>query len=169
MILNWNQTTIKYIPISNWTIATEGSKRVELIGQDDKRQITATFACALSGDFLPIQLLYEGKTSKCHPVVSFPEEWHVTHTADHWCNEDTMIDYIKLVIVSYLDNMKKKLDLSPTHTGLVILDEFKGQTSSRVLNLLEECHLMYVIVPPNCTDHLEPLDVSVNRAAKHFM
>ena len=34
MILNWDQTTIKYIPVSNWTMATEGSKRIELIGQE---------------------------------------------------------------------------------------------------------------------------------------
>lgn len=169
MILNWDQTAIKYIPVSNWTMATEGSKRVELIGQDDKRQITATFAGTLAGDFLPIELVYEGKTSKCHPSVSFPEGWHVTHTANHWCNEDTMIDYIKLVIAPYMDDMRKKLGLSPTHTGLVILDEFKGQTTPQVLKLLEEHHLMYVIVPPNCTDRLQPLDVSVNRAAKHFM
>jgi len=32
MILNWDQTVIKYIPVSNWTMATEGSKRIELIG-----------------------------------------------------------------------------------------------------------------------------------------
>ena len=42
MILNWDQTAIKYIPVSNWTMATEGSKRIELIGQDDRQQITAT-------------------------------------------------------------------------------------------------------------------------------
>ena len=36
MILNWDQTTIKCILVSNWTMATEGFKRIELIGQDDK-------------------------------------------------------------------------------------------------------------------------------------
>ena len=102
-------------------MATDGSKRVELIRQDDKRQITATFAGTLSGDFLPIQLVHEGKTSKYHPSVNFPE-WHVTHTTNHWCNEDIKVDYIKLVIVPYMNNMRKKLDLSPAYTGLVILD-----------------------------------------------
>ena len=28
---------------------------------------------------------------------------------------------------------------------------------------------MYVIIPPNCTDQLQPLDVSVNQAAKRFL
>ena len=28
---------------------------------------------------------------------------------------------------------------------------------------------MYVIVPSNCTDRLQPLDASVNQAAKHFI
>ena len=169
MILNWDQTAIKYIPISNWTMATEGSKRIELIGQDDKRQITATFAGTLTGNFLPIELVYKGKTARCHPLIDFPKGWHITHTTNHWCNEDTMIDYIKLVIVSYMNETRKKLTLSPSHTGLVILDEFRGQTTQKVLTLLEEHHLMYVIVPPNCTDRLQPLDVSVNRAAKHFI
>jgi len=159
MILNWDQTAIKYIPVSNWTMATEGSKRIELIGQDDKRQITAAFAGTLTGQFLPIQLVYEGKTTKCHPSIEFPKGWHMTHTANHWCNEEKMIEYIKSVIVPYMDDTRERLGLSPIHTGLVILDHFKGQTTQKVLNLLEENHLMYRLVPANCTDRLQPLDV----------
>ena len=36
MILNWNQTAIKYIPVLTWTMAAQGSKRIEEIGQDNK-------------------------------------------------------------------------------------------------------------------------------------
>ena len=169
MIVNWDQTAIKYIPLSNWTMAKEGSKRVEVVGIDDKRQITATFAASLSGNFLPVEMVYEGKTTKCHPAVKFPEGWHVTHTPNHWCNEDTMVEYITTVIVPYMNEKRRHLGLDPKHTGLVILDEFKGQTTEKVLKLLSANDLMYVIVPPNCTDRLQPLDVSVNRAAKQFL
>ena len=41
LIINWDQTGINYVPVLSWTMEVEGSKRVELIGKDDKRQITA--------------------------------------------------------------------------------------------------------------------------------
>lgn len=121
----------------------------------------------LTGSFLTKQLVYEGKTTRCYPLIDFPKGWHITHTANHWYDQDTKIDYIKLVIVPYMTETRKKLVLSQTHAGLV--DEFKGQTTQKVLSLLEEYHLMYVILPPNCTDHLQPLDVSVNQATKDFI
>ena len=69
LIINWDQTGMHYVPVSSWTIAKEGSKRVE-IGIDDKRQITAVFGCSLTGDFLPVQLVYLGKTNKMSSVFS---------------------------------------------------------------------------------------------------
>ena len=36
-------------------------------------------------------------------------------------------------------------------------------------SILEENSIFYVIVPPNCTDRLQPLDISVNKAAKEFL
>jgi len=58
-IINWDQTVIKYAPVSNWT---QGSKRVEIVGIDDEQQITAMLIVSASGRLLPVQVIYEGKT-----------------------------------------------------------------------------------------------------------
>ena len=36
LILNWDQTAVHYVPVSNWTMAIEGSKKVSIAGIDDK-------------------------------------------------------------------------------------------------------------------------------------
>ena len=51
LVLNWDQTGIKIVPSSNWTMERQGSKCVELIGTADKRQITAMFCGNVIGFF----------------------------------------------------------------------------------------------------------------------
>ena len=63
LIINLDQTGIKLVPSGDWTMAPEGSRRVEVVGLVDKRQITATFAATLDGTFLPMQSLYQGRQS----------------------------------------------------------------------------------------------------------
>ena len=78
MVVNWDQTAMKIVPSCTWTMEKRGTKRVEIKGVDDKRQITAVFACTVSGKFLPIQLIYQGTTTRCHPKgVMFPSDWHI--------------------------------------------------------------------------------------------
>ncbi len=74
LIINWDHTGLDYVPVSSWTMAKEGSKRVEIAGIDDKRQITAVFAGTLASEFLPPQLIYKGKTPRCLPNVEFPKD-----------------------------------------------------------------------------------------------
>ena len=38
LLISWDQTAIKYVPLSNWTQEVKGSKRIEIAGIDDKRQ-----------------------------------------------------------------------------------------------------------------------------------
>ena len=40
MIINWGHTGIHYVPVSNWMLAKEGPKRIEIAGVEDKRQLT---------------------------------------------------------------------------------------------------------------------------------
>ena len=71
LIINWDQTAMKYVPVSQWTMERVGSKHVEIASLDDKRQITAVFAGSLTGDFLPVQLVYQGKTEKVILLLVF--------------------------------------------------------------------------------------------------
>ncbi len=150
-------------------MALKGSPRVEIKGIDDKRQITAVFCASLYGDFLPIQLIYGGKTSRCHPPFAFPNDWLISHSPNHWSNEDTMIAYIKYVINPYVDGVRDRLGLGKDQAALAVFDHFKGQLTPKISQLLEENNVQSVLVPPSCIDRLQPLDVSVNRSAKAFL
>ena len=169
LVINWDQTSIHYVPVSNSTMAKEDSKRVEIAGIDNKRQITAIFAGTMAGDFLPPQLIYQGKTAKCLPSVEFPSDWHVTHTENHWSNEKTMFDYLQKILFPYIEKKRKAFELNSEVPALVLFDRFRGQCTKEFLDLLEAKRIHIAIVPANCTDRLQPLDVSVNKAAKEFL
>ncbi len=38
LIINWDQTAMKIVPSSSWTMEKRGTKRVEIVAIDDKRQ-----------------------------------------------------------------------------------------------------------------------------------
>ena len=63
LILNWDQTGIKIVPSSTWTMEQQGTKRVDPVGAGDKGQIIAVFCGSLVGDFLSVQVIYAGKTA----------------------------------------------------------------------------------------------------------
>ena len=108
LVINLDQTATYYVPVGSWTMETEGAKWVEIAGKDDKRQITAVFAGSMAGDFLPIQLVYKGKTPGCLPnVQSVPEGWHLTYSPSHWSTEWTMRDYIQKIVLPYVERRDK--------------------------------------------------------------
>ena len=167
LILNWDQSGIRIVPSSTWTMEQRGAKRVEMIGVNDKRQITAVFCGTLLGDFLPVQLIYKGKTPRCHPNFKFPEEWHITHSPKHWSNEETMIQYINHIVLPYISKVRESFDdITP---ALVIMDNFKGQITEDVLTLLNNNNVHTCLLPPNTTDRLQPMDISVNKPAKDYI
>ena len=53
--------------------------------------------------------------------------------------------------------------------GLVIMDNFRGQVMESIAHVLEENNVFTTLLPPNTTDWLQPLDISVNKPAKAFL
>ena len=170
LLINWDQTAMKIVPSSSWTMEKRGTKRVEIAAIDDKRQITALLTCTAAGSFLPVQLIYEGTTKRTFPNnVAFPQGWNITCSSNHWSNGDTMIEYVYKILIPYVTEKWKELTLAPDYPALALFDTFKGQCTDEVYDLLDQNNILYVFIPANCTDKLQPLDLSVNKAAKDFM
>ena len=77
--------------------------------------------------------------------------------------------YITKIILPYLADVKRKLKLLPSHPALLLFDNFKGQCTEKLLKLLDANIINVVLIPPNCTDRLQPLDLSINKTAKEFL
>ena len=165
-MINVDETPLKIVPVDKWTLEREGSKQVPVVGLEDKREITGLLGCTLSGRMLPPQLIYEGKTERCHPSFTFPEKWDIWHSESHWCTHTTMTRYVEMVLEPWLECCREELALSPTQRALVVLDVYKAHRTSDVLGVLKEAGFELVFVPGNCTSELQPLDVAVNSRFK---
>ena len=159
--------TMEEIPpelvLTCWTMEQVGAKRVEIAGVNEKRQITAVLCGSLTGDYLPMQLIYQGKTNRCHPVFDFLKDWDVTHSPKHWSTENMMLGYIKEIIVPYVDSTRDFLGQDSTQSALVIINNFKGQVTESVNLLLEANNIHVCLLPPNTTD------LPVNKPVKDFL
>ena len=162
LVLNLDQTSSKCVPSCNKTLAKRGSKAVSIAGSTDKRMITATFVITLSGDFLPIQLIYGGKTKKSIPAFKFPDEFHVTANPKHYSNEKESLEMMRKIIIPYVEEECRRLHLSNSHPAVLIMDVFKGQMTDAVKKVLKENRILLEKVPANLTYLFQPLDVSIS-------
>ena len=102
-ILNLDQTPLSYVFPWKYTFNPKGAKTVSIKGIDDKRQIASTFSVSMTGKFLPIQLIYEGKTPKCLPRFDFPADFNVFFPDNHWSNTGKSIELFEKVTFPYLN------------------------------------------------------------------
>ena len=122
LVLNLDQTPSKFVPGSRSTLA---KKKVQPM-------ITLTFAVTLNGTFLPMHIIYGGKTKKCLPRgVKFPSTFSLSYNPKHYSNEKKVLKYLDEIIIPYIDGERERLGL-PNQIALLIMDIFKGQKTDAV-------------------------------------
>ena len=107
------------------TMAEKNSKSVPIKGLTDKRNITLTFVISLAGEFLPMQVIYQGKTKASLPRnFVFPKGFCLTQNPKHYSNEEEtlkLIDsIINLLAISGTDTPAVEVTTNPesnTHLG----------------------------------------------------
>lgn len=155
LIMNLDHTPLKYVPVSHHTMAKKGTKSVSIAGCSDKRGITGTFVITLDGKFLPIQLIYGGKTKQSLSRFKFTESFSLSFNPKHFSNTEESVKIINEIIIPYVERDKEKLD-NATQSALLILDVFRGQLKEEVTDLLQANKIFFVTVPNNMTQIFQP-------------
>ena len=73
----------------------KGMATVETIGLGDKPLITATFVITLDRRYVPMQLIYDGKTTRSIPHVNVPSFFSLSANREHLSNTDKSAKVIK--------------------------------------------------------------------------
>jgi hypothetical protein len=126
----------------------------------------------LDGDLLPLQLVFEGKTEQCHPPLSDTARdahFHLTHSINHWSNQETMRQYITEIIVPYAERMAQKHNLPRRQEIILVLDCWSVHKSAEFRAFIKKEHpnIHLVFIYPNCTSELQVADVILQRPFKH--
>jgi hypothetical protein len=176
-IINWDQTAVLLMQSSKYTYHNIKEKQVPIVGQEEKRQITAVVASTLAGDLLPLQLIFKGqdtnkKQQKAVPTlrdvdIKRTRGWHLTQTANHWSSLDSMQDYIRYIIRPWVDAKGRELGIINPHCVL-LLDCWSVHKSEEFRAWIARAYPFYhlVFVPAGCTGKAQPADVILQRPFK---
>ena len=94
LIMNFEQTPSKFVPVLSSTLAECNIRQVVIKGIDDKQAKTGTFAFTLDDQFLGMQLIYGGKTTQSLPRYEFLVEFSLNVNQKHYGNQKVLIKFV---------------------------------------------------------------------------
>ena len=110
LVINLDQTPLKFVPVSPRTLAKKAAKSVAIAGSSDKQSITEAFTITLGGKFLPLQLTYGGKTKQSLPRFKFSKSFSLSTNPKHFSNTEESLKIINEVILPYVEGERDSAD-----------------------------------------------------------
>jgi hypothetical protein len=177
LIVNSDQTGLLYSAGATETYAPTGSKQVEVVGKDEKRAFTLMVGISMSGEVLPFQAVYAGKTKASLPTSSAPNytkateelKFHIESSGNdtYWSTMKTMKNYVINILVPYFESHIKQHDL-PNQLCIWQIDCWSVHQSWEFRSWMRQTYPWIRIhyIPANCTGLFQPCDVGIQRILK---
>ena len=133
----------------------------------NKRQIAAIFVVSATGSFLPVQLIYRGKSKRWLPKSHSPPI-SMSHLPQ-------IIGLILKSVKIYSKKLSfhicppKRRSLAARNTSAPWLLWMLSKVNEEMKRLCAKNNCELVIVPHNLTNKFQPLDISINQSAKKFI
>jgi hypothetical protein len=151
-------------------------KETPVDGHGGKKAISTVVGMSFSGDLLPLQMIYTGKTTASLPNsaneyvrLARAADWILTtKEKNHWSSADTMMTYIRNVLIPYREKIIREENLPSTQREIILLiDCWSMHVHTLKPQIEREFPFIHILfVPANCTSKLQPCDVIANAPLK---
>ncbi|KAF8990656.1 hypothetical protein BDZ89DRAFT_1097549 [Hymenopellis radicata] len=170
--VNTDQTQVVYQQGNKTTWNEVGAAQVPTIGLEEKRAFTLVPSISASGEVLPMQAIYGGKTDGSCPSRKSPSyvdaqklgiRFLPSKTDTYWSTHETMHDLVDNIIAPYFDAQKKKLGKKERQFSLWKIDCWSVHKSEKFRSWMKTNHpyIIILFVPGCCTGLWQPLDVGI--------
>ena len=176
-IVNSDQTMVYFSADSKQSYEAIGSKQVEVVGLDERHGFTLMVGISMSGEVLPFQAIYKGKTKASLPkptALGYEKAtqelkflFEFSKTDNHWSTIRTMKNYVSETLAPYFESHRKKLKL-PNQICIWQIDCWSVHRSLEFRSWMRAAYpwIRIHFVPANCTGLFQPCDVGIQRILK---
>ncbi|KAG9085676.1 hypothetical protein FRC06_003501, partial [Ceratobasidium sp. 370] len=176
-IVNADQTQVVYNAGSHSTWNTLGERQVHVLGVQEKRAFTLLVAASNSGDLLPFQAIYGGKTARSLPDANargFSEARRLGFLLDYsgsdtyWSTQSTMQRFVSLILAPYFRAQIKQHNLPSSQRCIFQIDCWSVHRSAEFRGWMATDYPWIIIlyVPGGCTGLFQACDVGLQRVLK---
>ena len=165
--LNMDQMPIWYAMTPKTTIEPRGSRTVNVrTATADSKHVTAAVTITASGHQLQLVVVFKGSptgTIARREIPTLPAELFYRVNAKAWFNEQVVLDWVKLVLASYIPTAPKGI------VPILFLDMFKVHMMQSVVQAIQALVIQVEFIPAGCTGLVQPIDVGFNKSLKAKM
>jgi DDE superfamily endonuclease len=158
-VINIDETGIYYDSKIDYTLDIKGTKRVEIktTGRE-KQRITITLGIDMLNKIsMKPLIILKGTTERCISNIPKSDEYELSYQKNAWGDDEQFIKFI-----SFLPTDKKIL---------LLCDNVSSHKTKKVNDYIKKKFPLIdiLLLPPNTTSLLQPLDIGTNKPFKTFI
>jgi hypothetical protein len=172
MILNMDETPTCYVPSNNYTVCVKGKKTINIKSKHGpKKRVTSVLTISSAGTILDLYIIFPGlvKNSKSLQQIKHKKTTHLSSNNSGFMDTRIMLDYLRKVVIPYAIATRAANDLAFDEPLLLFMDAYKAHFTLPVVSLCRISHIDIILLPPNLTAVIQPLDVAFNRQFKRAL
>lgn len=163
LIVNMDETPLPFEIYSTRTYTAKGSRTVTIKTNRNgwnKRQCTLVLWISADGDIFATMLVFHGEGNiRAKEEHRYDADVRVEFNSKAWNNS-------KLLLKQLNEDIAPRFDGKAT---LLVLDHARFHKTDEVRQKIKDINSTLGMVPAGCTPVLQPLDVSINKVAKHYI